>query len=145
MRKKLLQVSNLGRKSLTYGLPTKVIIVLKTGGEVNRVAPEKLSEEFSNILSTEILATQVEIQLTLHQSVEFKNEDYENLSLRCSRLEKVIGNVTANSYISFAFDLMRHCLTSAYHRFLACARMSSSIFLDCGVALQDRIRDFMEE
>ena len=86
-------------------LESLIGVIDKTGGEVNRVAPEKLSEEFSNILSTEILATQVEIQLTLHQSVEFKNEDYENLSLRCSRLEKVIGNVTANSYISFAFDL----------------------------------------
>ena len=86
-------------------LESLIGVIEKTGGEVNRVAPDRISEEFSNILSNEVLATKVEIQITLHKSVEFKNEDQENLTFGNSRLEKVIGNAISNSSFSFAFNL----------------------------------------
>jgi hypothetical protein len=41
--------------------------------------------------------------------------------------------------------LIRHCLTSACQRDFSLVRISSNIFFVSGVALQDRIRAFMEQ
>jgi hypothetical protein len=86
-------------------LESLISVTESTGGDVIRVAPEKISEEFANILSCEVIATQVDVQVTLHKAIEFRNEYPQNLSFARSRLEKVVGNATIDSSFSFAFNL----------------------------------------
>ena len=76
-----------------------------SGGNVVRVAPENLSEEFANILSEDVIATHVEVKVTLHRAVEFTNEDPAVLALQNSRLQKKVGNATNHSSFSFNYKL----------------------------------------
>jgi hypothetical protein len=46
-----------------------------TGGDVQRVAPKELIDNFSNILSLPVLATNVSIKVKIHKGLEFRNED----------------------------------------------------------------------
>lgn len=48
--------------------------------EVMRVTPEKLGEEFSNILSNPVIATHVRAKIFLQKCMEFRNEDTHSLS-----------------------------------------------------------------
>lgn len=41
-------------------------LVEKTNGNINRVEPQNLSKDFANILSDEIVATSVKLQVMLH-------------------------------------------------------------------------------
>ncbi len=56
-------------------LAALVSITEISGGDLIRVAPENISEQITNILSNDVIATHVEVEVTLHKSVEFKNED----------------------------------------------------------------------
>ena len=76
-----------------------------SGGNIIRVAPEKLSEEFANILSDDVIATHVSVEVTLHKAIQFKDEDISALSLRKSRLQKKVGNATETSSFSFRYSL----------------------------------------
>ena len=76
-----------------------------SGGSVVRVAPENLSEEFANILSEDVIATHVEVQVTLHRALEFRDEDPGLLALQNSRLQKKVGNATNASSFSFNYRL----------------------------------------
>lgn len=74
-----------------------------SGGNIVRVAPENLSDEFSNILSEDVIATHVTVEVTIHKSVEFRDEDPISLSLYNSRLQKRVGNATNTSSFSFNY------------------------------------------
>jgi len=76
-----------------------------TGGTVERVDPENLTENFANILSEKILATNVEVRVKLHKAMEFRNEDEENLQEERTLLVKQFGNVTENSEMTFEYRL----------------------------------------
>jgi len=51
-----------------------------TGGSVTRVNPEKILDNFANIIKDELAATGVDIKVRLHDSVKFRGEDSQNLS-----------------------------------------------------------------
>lgn len=51
-----------------------------TGGNVERVDPEHLTENFANILSLPVIATNVVTKVRMHKGLEFRNEDPHNLS-----------------------------------------------------------------
>lgn len=76
-----------------------------SGGDILRVAPENVSEEFANILSNDVIATHVNVEVTLYKAVQFKNEDSSSLSFGKSRLQKKVGNATSASSFSFAYNL----------------------------------------
>ena len=86
-------------------LESLIKVTKTTGGDIVQVAPENISEEFANILSNDVIATHVSVEVNLHQSIEFKTEELENLSLMKSRLRKKVGNATAVSSFSFAYNL----------------------------------------
>jgi hypothetical protein len=46
-----------------------------TGGQVQRVNPIQLTQNFSNILSLPVIATNVVTKIKLHKGLEFRNED----------------------------------------------------------------------
>lgn len=74
-----------------------------TGGDIERVDPLNLSNEFANILSTPIIATQVSAKVKIHKGLMFRSEseEFEN----GTSLVKEIGNVTSNSKFTFEFSL----------------------------------------
>ncbi|OMJ84839.1 hypothetical protein SteCoe_13963 [Stentor coeruleus] len=76
-----------------------------SGGDILRVAPENVSEEFANILSNDVIATHVTVEVTLYKAVQFKNEDSSCLSFGKSRLHKKVGNATSASSFSFGYNL----------------------------------------
>ena len=51
-----------------------------TGGSVERVDPEHLTQNFANILSLPVIATNVMTKVKMHKGLEFRNEDPLNLS-----------------------------------------------------------------
>lgn len=86
-------------------LESLIKVTKTTGGDVVRVAPEKISEEFSNILSNEVIATNVNVEVSLHKSIEFKNEDPKSLFFMNSKLQKKVGNATLTTSFTFAYNL----------------------------------------
>lgn len=46
-----------------------------TGGSVERVDPLQLTQNFANILSMPVIATNVHAKVKLHKGLEFRNED----------------------------------------------------------------------
>lgn len=76
-----------------------------TGGEVERVDPEHLTENFANILSLSVIATNVVIKVRIHKGLEFRNENTENLAADKSLLVRSLGNVTDETEIYFEYRL----------------------------------------
>ena len=76
-----------------------------TGGSVERVNPTQLTQNFSNILSLPVIATNVVTKVKLHKGLEFRNEDPTNLSEDKSLLVKELGNVTEETEMTFEYRL----------------------------------------
>ena len=51
-----------------------------TGGNVERVDTEHLTENFANILSLPVIATNVVTKVRMHKGLEFRNEDIQAFS-----------------------------------------------------------------
>ena len=75
----------------------------ESGGEIVRVTPEKLTEEFANILANPVIATHVQARVFLHRAMQFRNE--EALSAEGSTLLRELGNVTTETEITFEYTL----------------------------------------
>ncbi len=76
-----------------------------TGGQVQRVNPTQLTQNFANILSLPVIATNVVTKIKLHKGLEFRNEDQVNLSEDKCVLVKDLGNVTEETEITFEYRL----------------------------------------
>jgi hypothetical protein len=86
-------------------LETLQLIPEKTGGEIQRVEAEKLTENFANILSSPIIATNVKMQVIIHKGLEFRNEEEENLNTEKNVLTKNMGSVSADSEMTFEYKV----------------------------------------
>lgn len=78
-----------------------------TGGEVERVNPVELTNNFANILSQPIIASNVVSKVKLHKGLMFRNEDPEHLSEDMSLMTREIGNVTADTEITFEYTMKK--------------------------------------
>jgi hypothetical protein len=76
-----------------------------SGGEIMRVDPLKLDKDFSNLLSEDIIATNVNIKVKLHKALEFRNENPINLIKDENTMQRDIGNVLESSEITFEYTL----------------------------------------
>ena len=79
----------------------------KTGGTVEKVNPAKLSENFQNILSNSVIATDVEVKVRIHQALEFRNVDVQDVQHEGSLLVKFLGNVTEDQEMTFEYKLKK--------------------------------------
>ncbi|CAD8122110.1 unnamed protein product [Paramecium sonneborni] len=77
-------------------------LVEKTNGIVTRVAPEKIGQDFENIINDEVIGTQVELQVTLHKALQFREDD--NIQEQ-NEIRKYIGNITKTTIQSFEYQL----------------------------------------
>jgi hypothetical protein len=78
------------------------LVSFETQGDIVRVAPETLGNQFEKIMAQEVVATQVLVEIFLHDSIEFFNEKQKHLVNDGSCLKKFIGN--ANEMTSFSFQ-----------------------------------------
>ena len=76
-----------------------------TGGDVLRVDPQKLSEDFADFLEEEIIATNTTLRVQLHKGMEFRNEKEENLEASKSVANREVGNATASTEITFEYKI----------------------------------------
>lgn len=74
-----------------------------TNGNVTRVNPDEISQDFSGILKDEIVATNVDLEIRLHKGLKFCNEDQLNLSEDGSLLKRRIGNATINTEVIYHY------------------------------------------
>jgi len=76
-----------------------------TGGDVERVDPVKLKEDFANILAVPIIASNVTAKVKLHKGMTFRNEAAGNLSEDQTLLVREFGNVTEETEYTFEYTL----------------------------------------
>lgn len=76
-----------------------------TGGNVERVNPTTLTQNFANMLALPVIASNVEAKVKLHQGLQFRNELADNLSTDKSLLTRKFGNVTVESIFTFEYGL----------------------------------------
>jgi hypothetical protein len=65
------------------------------------VNPEKLSDDFANVLKDEVVGLNVLVRVLVHNGMRFRNEAAENLKEDGCILEKILANATKNTRISF--------------------------------------------
>jgi len=78
-----------------------------TGGNVERVDPVSLTKNFANILSEPVIASNVVMKVKLHKGLCFRNESIESLNEDQTMMVKDIGNVTAETEITFEYTLKK--------------------------------------
>ena len=74
-----------------------------TGGDVLRVNPLEITNEFANILSKPVIATHVSAVVKLHRGLMFRNEG-EGL-VDPSTLKKELGNVNEDTEFTFEYSV----------------------------------------
>lgn len=81
-------------------------MIEETGGEIIRVKPTEILNQFSNLLTNQIVATNVKVKVKLHKLMQYRNEDdTDSIKHNGSTLIKEIGNVTKDSemYVEYSF------------------------------------------
>ena len=76
-----------------------------TGGTIERVSPETLTQDFANILSKPVIATGVQVKVKLHKGLTFRNEVASNLSHNNTLLTKDLGNTTEADLFTFEYTI----------------------------------------
>jgi len=76
-----------------------------TGGKVERVSPTSLTQDFANMLSVPVIATNVEAKVKLHKGLQFRNELETDLSEDKSLLARRFGNTTAETVFTFEYGM----------------------------------------
>lgn len=77
-------------------------IVEETGGDLTKVDPQNLSNDFANILSQQILAFNVTVTVNIHKALEYRNQ--ESQYIHNTRLIKNLGSVTDDSLFTFEYS-----------------------------------------
>jgi len=77
-----------------------------TQGDLNMVDPLKVTEEFSNIVDSKILAKDVRVKIFLHKSLQFKK--FEGIVINDFCVEKQIGIAYQDSEFTFEFSFKKY-------------------------------------
>jgi uncharacterized protein YrrD len=80
-------------------------VIEATNGNIKVVNPEKLSDDFANILKDEVVGLNVETKVILHKALVFRNEDVNSLKDNKTILIRQFANATTNTKISFEYEV----------------------------------------
>lgn len=80
-------------------------VVEATNGNIKVVNPEKLSEDFANILKDEVIGLNVSAKIMLHKAMLFRNEEEAFLKDNKTILVKEFANATVKTKISFEYEV----------------------------------------
>lgn len=79
-------------------------LVDQTGGELTKVDPQNLQNDFANILNQEILACNVSVTVNLHKALGFRNQEAIFLK-KPTQLVKQLGSVTEQTLFTFEYTV----------------------------------------
>jgi hypothetical protein len=77
-------------------------MIKESGGDISRVNPEKIIDDFNNILTNKIIGTNTKLTINLNKMLTFKNID-EDLENDGSTYVKNIGNSKENDEYYFEY------------------------------------------
>jgi hypothetical protein len=78
-----------------------------TGGNVDRVNPNSMTQNFGSMLAEPSIATNVVCKVKLHKGLQFRNELPQVLNDDKTLLVKDLGNVTRSSMFTFEYTLRK--------------------------------------
>ena len=78
-------------------------MIKESGGDISRVNPEKIIDDFNNILTNKIIGTNTKLTINLNKMLTFKNID-EDLENDGSTYIKNIGNSKENDEYYFEYE-----------------------------------------
>ena len=78
-----------------------------TGGQVERVDPKDLVNNFQVLLNNVIIATNVELKVKLHKGLEFRNENPLFLNEDKTILTRQLGNVNEQTEVTFEYKMKK--------------------------------------
>ena len=84
-------------------------MVEKSGGEITRVTPEKIVEQFSGLVESNIIGVDTNLEIILPNILKFRNENVKKLANFESKYKNLIGNIKSNmiDYFEFKFKKSR--------------------------------------
>lgn len=74
-----------------------------TGGDIERVNPLELKDNFQAMLANPIIATNVSVTMLLHRRMQFRNEDGAR-----SSITRELGSVTEDNEVYFEFTMKKN-------------------------------------
>lgn len=80
-------------------------LVEATGGDLTKVDPANLQNDFANILATQVLACNVKVTVNLHKYLGFRNQD-QALLVKPTQLVKQLGSVTDSTLFTFEYTVI---------------------------------------
>ena len=87
-------------------------MVEKSGGEITRVTPENIIEQFSGLVESNIIGVDTNLEIILPNILKFRNENYEKLENFESKYKNYIGNAKNNMIDYFEFKFKKSRLLS---------------------------------
>ena len=76
-----------------------------SNGEINIVNPLELTNNFANILSKSIVATECNLIFKLHKGLQIRDDEDEEKKEFSDTLSKMVGNVTNDLTCTFEYSI----------------------------------------
>ena len=107
--KKGISINLITFKDQHSGIEILMKMVEKSGGEIMRVTPEQIVEDFSEMLQSNTIGMNTTLEIKLHNLLMFRNENDEFLSNDKSTFKKLIGNIRNDmiDYFEFKFKKVK--------------------------------------
>jgi hypothetical protein len=87
-------------------------MVEKSGGEITRVTPENIIGQFSDLVESNIIGVDTNLEVILPNILKFRNENCEKLENFESKYKNHIGNIKNNMIDYFEFKFKKSKLLS---------------------------------
>jgi hypothetical protein len=87
-------------------------MVEKSGGDVIRVTPEEICDDFSDLLENNIIGNNATLEIILPKMLMFRNEKNEYLSNYDSKYKRTIGNIKSDMIDYFEFKFKKSKILS---------------------------------
>ena len=110
--KKGISINLITFKDQHSGIEILMKMVEKSGGEIMRVTPEQIVEDFSEMLQSNTIGMNTTLEIKLHNLLMFRNENDEYLSNDNSNFKKLIGNIRSDMIDYFEFKFKKAKLIS---------------------------------
>lgn len=95
---------------------TLTAAVATSGGEITKVNPLKLADDFTNMLAVPPVATRVEVTVFLHRGLTFRNVDAAEDTITSGGyvLKRSLGTVTADTDFTVEYGVRSHAERRAH-------------------------------
>lgn len=82
-------------------------MVKRSGGEIIRVKPQEILDDFDDLLSNRIVASNVSFTINLNRYLTFRNEEKSTFTNNGSSLSKEVGNASKETELYYEFKFKK--------------------------------------